>query len=51
MKRELTALQAVCTGSMCAYLGWVLPANTLYVPFLMLSGIRTANLYHLTLSH
>jgi hypothetical protein len=20
---------AVCTGSMCAYLGWVLPANTL----------------------
>lgn len=22
---------AVCTGSICAYLGWVLPANTLYV--------------------
>lgn len=21
---------AVCTGSICAYLGWVLPANTLY---------------------
>lgn len=21
---------AVCTGSICAYLGWVLPANTLF---------------------
>lgn len=25
----LTILQAVCGGSICAYLGWVLPANTL----------------------
>jgi hypothetical protein len=23
--------QAVCCASICAYLGWVLPANTLYV--------------------
>lgn len=24
---------AVCCGSICAYLGWVLPANTLYVQY------------------
>lgn len=24
---------AQCFGSICAYLGWVLPANTLYAPF------------------
>jgi hypothetical protein len=27
----LGTVLAVCMGSICAYLGWVLPANTLYV--------------------
>lgn len=25
-------IQAVCCATICAYLGWVLPANTLYDP-------------------